>query len=353
MPIITACHVLTAFGDLRHTWTGLLAGHCLRDSARVEMAGGGHGYSRVAELALAVGRGVLTAVRPPTEGTALVLATSRGEIDRWLTGDSSNNGLAPAGIANLAAGVAAQLGLAGPVLTVSAACAGGVVGLIRACLLLRSGEAQRVLVVAAESSFHPLLLASYQRLGVLAPAGYGCRPFDRRRRGFFVAEAAAAVMLESRGEGVQTFGMALGSEAASITAPDPSPERLQRLILRAAGGRGVELVHAHATGTELNDPIELAAIDAAAGDLGCRPAVYSHKGALGHSLGASGLLAVVLNCMAHQHSVIPPNAATTEPLPSQHAVVSASSIAGPVRRSLVIASGFGGPAAVVGLESAL
>ena len=34
------------------------------------------------------------------------------------------------------------------------------------------------------------------------------------------------------------------------------------------------------------------------------PCLYSHKGALGHSLAASGLVAVVLNVLAHRHGVV-------------------------------------------------
>ena len=36
-------------------------------------------------------------------------------------------------------------------------------------MMIRSGEAKRVLVVAAEASVHPLFIASFQRLGVLTP----------------------------------------------------------------------------------------------------------------------------------------------------------------------------------------
>ena len=82
-------------------------------------------------------------------------------------------------------------------MTLSAACASGIYALIRAVMMIQAGEVQRAIVVASESSLHALFTASFARLGVLAPPGYGCRPFDRQRQGFVISEAAAAVCLEA------------------------------------------------------------------------------------------------------------------------------------------------------------
>ena len=59
--------------------------------------------------------------------------------------------------------------LDGPSLTVSCVCASGLHALIRATMMIQSGEAERVLVVAAEASVHPMFVASFKRLGVLPP----------------------------------------------------------------------------------------------------------------------------------------------------------------------------------------
>ena len=79
------------------------------------------------------------------------------------------------------------------------------------------------------------------------------------------------------------------------------------------------------------------------------PAVYSHKGALGHSLGAAGLLSVVLNCQAHATATIPPNVQTRDPLPTSGVTLSRDAVRRPVRRSVAIAAGFGGAMAAVSL----
>jgi len=243
-----------------------------------------------------------------------------------------------------------------PRLTISAACASGLHALIRACWMIQSGQVRRALVVAAEASLHPLFLASFKRLGILASEEEGCRPYDRRRGGFFMSEAAAAVCLEgpvanarSNPPIVAVEKFAMGSDAEHITLSDPRGETLRRMLKEIAVDP-VDLVHGHGTGTEANDLVELAAIDdLVVGDSGA--VVYSHKAALGHSLGAAGLVAVVINCLAHQRGVIPGNVGTQTAMATKNVRVPRGATRRRVRRSLVLASGFGGPAAAVALMS--
>jgi 3-oxoacyl-[acyl-carrier-protein] synthase II len=245
----------------------------------------------------------------------------------------------------------------GPRLTLSAACASGLHALIRAAMSLAGGESQRALVVAVEAAVHPLFLASFQRLGVLAPQGHGCRPFDQNRRGFLMSEAAAAVCLQPAEQAAASplprlDCFAIGGDATHLTATDPDAQTLRRLLQQVIDGRRVDLVHAHGTGTLLNDPAELSAIESAVATTGSCPLVYSHKAALGHSQGAAGLVSVVVNCLCHRDAAVPPNVNTTHPLPTRAVRISQSAQRTPIRRSLAIASGFGGPVAVLALESA-
>jgi 3-oxoacyl-(acyl-carrier-protein) synthase len=173
-----------------------------------------------------------------------------------------------------------------------------------------------------------------------------------------VSPAAAAMLLETADNVaagrhcLSIDGYAMGNDAQTITAPSSTPEVLTKLILQAAGGRPFDFIHAHGTGTQLHDPIELAAIDAALSQLGISVLVYSHKGALGHTLGASGLVAVVLNCLAHGRGVVPGNIRTIRPLQSRHAEIRISPVERPIARSIALAAGFGGPAAAVTLRVA-
>ncbi len=293
------------------------------------------------------------------DDTALIVGTSKGPVEQWLatpppTSSKSDNPLAAAGrlqfgLAGMANGIAETIGLtAGSRLTLSAACASGLHALIRGCMMIQSGEVRRVLVVAAEASVHPLFLASFHRLGVLSPAGAPCRPFDVNRRGFLMSDAAAAVCLEaSEVSGIRVGGFALGGDATHLTGSKSDGKVLNRLLGEVMS-EPVDLIHAHGTGTVLNDAIELAALESQVRGH-TRPILYSHKGAIGHSLGASGLVSVVLNCQCHRTGIVPGNVNTVEPIPHSRLTLSNKIKNHDVRHSIVIASGFGGPTAVVGL----
>ena len=174
-----------------------------------------------------------------------------------------------------------------------------------------------------------------------------------------MSEAAAAVLMEAEDPNAPDDGpnslyvdrFAIGGDATHLTGGDPRLLTLRHLLARVIGGRPVDLVHAHGTGTPTNDEAELAAVESALSPQPTRPGLYSHKGALGHSLGAAGLLSVVLNCHVHATGTIPPNVQTRDPLPSDRLCLSTSAVRRPVRRSITIAAGFGGATAVVGLTS--
>jgi 3-oxoacyl-[acyl-carrier-protein] synthase II len=234
--------------------------------------------------------------------------------------------------------------------------------LIRGALLIRSGEMKRVLVVAAESSLHPLFVANFQRLGVLPPPGFGCRPFDRDRRGFVMSEAAAAVVLESpdsapRGAAarrpIALERFAFAGDATHLTGNDPQSRTLRHILASVIDGRPIDLAHAHGTGTQVNDAAEISALEATLPPGGPRPTLYSHKGAIGHSLGASGLVSVVLNCVSHRTGIIPGNVQTSQPMESIRLEIRQQLTERKVDRSLAVAAGFGGAMAAVSLRSLL
>jgi 3-oxoacyl-[acyl-carrier-protein] synthase II len=247
-------------------------------------------------------------------------------------------------------------------MTLSAACSSGLHALLRAAMAIESGEARRALVVAVEASVHPLFISSFRRLGVLSPEGYGCRPFDINRKGFVLSEAAAAVCLEAAGDVrgrplARVERWAIGGDGTHLTGGDPEAKAMRHLLRRVCAGP-VDLVHAHATGTVVSDPVELSAIESvASGFVGgenaadSRAILYSHKGALGHSLGAAGLVSVVINCLCHSHGMVPGNVRSAQPLAMGGLRFCDMAAERRIERSVAIAAGFGGPLAMVGLAS--
>jgi 3-oxoacyl-[acyl-carrier-protein] synthase II len=318
--LITGIGLVTPLGhSADETWHALLAGRSIASHARVNLDEP-IGCSRASRLALRAAREALAHANwdenlrlDPT--TAIVIGTSKGAIEAWTTVGRVETS---AGLAEIANDVAHKCGFGyGPRLTLSAACASGLHALIRATMMIRSRAAKRALVVAAEASVNPLFVASFRRLGILAPEGHGCRPFDQHRKGFLISECAAAVCLEaatdrSSGRAIARVDrFAFGNDATHLTASDPDAIALRRAIKNVIGEKAIDIIHAHGTATEMNDAFELSALEEAfhpaqpfmAGQP--LPVLYSHKGALGHSLGASGLVSIVLNSLMHQHNCVP------------------------------------------------
>lgn len=254
-----------------------------------------------------------------------------------------------------AADLARCWNLRGPLLTPVAACATGLAACQRAVDLLEEGACDIVLAGSVDAALTPAVLASFRRLGVLAPPepapAVACRPFDRSRRGFAVGEGAACLVLERRSHadrrGARPYCVwergRLAADPSGVTqlALDGLP--LQRLIREILRGATPDLLHLHGTGTVLNDAVESRAVSAVLGDrLAAIPAV-SVKGALGHLLGAAGSVELALAALSLRDQIVPPVTNLMDvdpdcPLPWLPGVAQKL----PLERVLKLSLGFGG-----------
>jgi 3-oxoacyl-[acyl-carrier-protein] synthase II len=209
---------------------------------------------------------------------------------------------------------------------------------------------QRMLVVTAEAALLPLFIHSYRRLGVLPPLtapGYRGLPLDRRRCGFMLTEAAAAVVLEwvdqPRPGQIELVDTAVACEAHDMVRAAPGMPALTRIARALLTDRPIDLLHPHATGTAEHDTAELAAL---APLMATQPDVYACKGALGHGLGAAGLTALVNACLCATTGRRPPMPWLDEPIdaPSEKGSFRPTRDAPhrPLRCHGVFAGGFGG-----------
>lgn len=221
--------------------------------------------------------------------------------------------------------VAHAFGISGPILCPVAACATGLVSLIRGADLIRTGECDVVLAGSSDASLLPIVLASYQRLGVLA-RGFdqpeaACRPFDARRSGFLIGEGAATFVLESQSNaqarGARTYGELLAggmaSDPSGITVVDSTGGALARLIgdvLRRAAVRPKEVgyINLHGTATRPNDVAETRAVRSAFGVVANQIPCSGQKGAIGHLLGAAGSVEAAITLLALRDQNTPPTA---------------------------------------------
>lgn len=271
-----------------------------------------------------------------------------------------------------AAAVAQDWEVEGPVLAPAAACATGLVSLIRGAELIRTRVCDVVLAGSTDASLQPALLGCYHRMGVMSRSSdplAACKPFDRDRDGFLVGEGASILVLESQSHATRreatvwaefVTGRSL-SGASGMTSLDESAEGLTRAIhdLLMASGLSldmIDLINWHGTGTRQNDRTEITAL------LSCltgRPwsgHSCAFKGALGHLMGGAGSVETALCVLALRDQIVPPTAnlthfdpelAAAEPHQLLNLAASFVQHAQPqtIRTVMKTSLGFGGPVA--------
>lgn len=305
---------------------------------------------------------VMAGIKPG--GLDCTIATSKGAMHALIGavhGQRRRTALAPPPIAD--ASLAIALGPHGylshhlqmrlgvhPLGQTVAACASGLTAVHDAHLKLtrwqRGGGPSRILVVSGEASLVPLFIHSYRRLGVLPPLTpdqYRGRPLDHRRNGFVLAELAGAVVLESVARPqpgqIELVDTATASDSYDLIRAAPGMPALSRVAQRLLAARQVDLLHPHATGTVDHDPAELAALAIWARSA---PDLYACKGALGHGLGASGLVSLVVACMCAKAGCRPPMPWLDEPIDTVGLSLTRNPAPHPPRTHAVFGAGFGG-----------
>ena len=238
----------------------------------------------------------------------------------------------PKYISNAAAGtLAIRRKLRGPNFDPVAACASSANAIGEAAWTIRRNDADMMLAGGSEACLTRLLMSGFNALTALSratPPESACRPFDRDRDGFVLAEGAAVLVLEElehakkRGARIlaEVSGYGASCDATHITAPDPEGAGMiyaVRRALRMAGCRPEELgcVYAHGTGTVANDRVEAKVLRAVFGAALPRVKVSAIKSMIGHALSASGALAAVAAVRTLRTGVVPPTANYRNPDP--------------------------------------
>jgi 3-oxoacyl-(acyl-carrier-protein) synthase len=213
-------------------------------------------------------------------------------------------------------------------LTLSTGCTAGLDALGAGFDAIASGRARRVLVISAEATMCPIVVAAFQKIGALSdrdvdPDRASC-PFSRDRDGFVLGEGAAAIVLEdmsaaqARGAAplMEVLGWGSVSSAYHMTRIRLTGEDIAASVRAALADAGlppaaVDSLDAHGTSTKLNDASENAAYhDVFGARLGRMP-VVAQKGVTGHALGASNLLEIAGLGRYLTSAALPPVANTT------------------------------------------
>lgn len=229
--------------------------------------------------------------------------------------------------------ISIQYGLRGPSAAVATACASAANAIGDAFKAIQYADSEIMVTGGTEAALTPMGISGFANMRALSQRNddpqRASRPFDAQRDGFVLSEGAGVLVLEelehatARGARIyaELLGYGVSADAGHITQPDEHGTGAAKAMLQALRDSGLDptsigYINAHGTSTPLGDQAETIAIKAVFGDYAPRISISSTKSQLGHLLGASGGVELVLSVLALRDSMIPPTINYDDPDPS-------------------------------------
>jgi len=231
----------------------------------------------------------------------------------------------------------------------SAACASSNTAIGTAAEMLLAGYSKKICVIGIDivSKF---VFSGFSALQALSSANIA-KPFDAKRDGLIPGEACGAILMEceTRKNAANTsigtiIGWGTAADANHVTGPSREGFGLTSAINKALkiaeiAPDAVAAISAHGTATVYNDAMEMQAFK----KIFQNPIpLFSVKGALGHTMGASGIIETIISLNALKNQKIPPTAGLSIPDELSQGWVSAKSAKFAKNIILKTNSGFGG-----------
>lgn len=252
------------------------------------------------------------------------------------------------------------LGVSGPAVSLSAACASSNYAFALARRWLELGWVDVCLAGGGDMGVTPTGLAGFANLRALSrrnddPQG-ASRPFDTQRDGFVLGEGGALFVLEpaesARRRSAHVYAQVAGFGATSdafhmvIPSSEPGPA-VAALRTALADARidpaAVGYINAHATSTPVGDVAECRALEAVFGPALADIPVSSTKSMTGHLLTGAAAFEALACIIALDRQALPPTINLHQPDPECHILhVANQAQERPVRVTLSNSLGFGG-----------
>jgi len=235
---------------------------------------------------------------------------------------------------NAASGqVSIEFGLRGPNYAVATACASATNAIGDAFKAIQYDEADVMITGGSEAAITPMGISGFANMRALSERNdepqKASRPFDADRDGFVLSEGAGMLVFEElefakrRGAPIlaEVIGYGASADAGHITQPDEGGIGAARAMKRALEDAQLDpskvtYINAHGTSTTLGDQAETTAIKRVFGEHARSLSISSTKSQLGHLLGASGGVELLISVLAVRDGVIPPTINLDTPDPA-------------------------------------
>jgi 3-oxoacyl-[acyl-carrier-protein] synthase II len=212
----------------------------------------------------------------------------------------------------------------GPRRMIAAACASGTQAIGEAFRLIQNGRVDACVAGGSSVMLTPFYLIGFAGLQAVAvdngdDPSMACRPFDKRRKGFALADGAGAVVLETldaaRKRGATIFaevtGFGMSQDAFDLNRPCDDGAGAEICMRRALADAAItseeiDAVNAHATATYSGDLAEAAALRKVFANRWQEVPVSGSKGAIGHAMAAAGVLEAIVAAQTCATGIVPP-----------------------------------------------
>ena len=212
----------------------------------------------------------------------------------------------------------------GPRRMIAAACASGTQAVGEAFRLIQNGHVDACVAGGSSVMLTPFYLIGFAGLQAVAidngdNPSLACRPFDKRRKGFALADGAGAMVLETlagarqRGARVlaEVIGFGMSQDAFDLNRPCDDGAGAELCMRRALADAAltseqIDAVNAHATATYSGDLAEAAALRKLFANRWPEVPVSGSKGAIGHAMAAVGVLEAIVAAQTCATGVVPP-----------------------------------------------
>ncbi len=234
------------------------------------------------------------------------------------------------------------LGLTGVSVTVATACSSSAKVFAQAERLIRTGLADAAIVGGVDTLCGSVLFG-FNSLELVSPEL--CQPFDVRRRGINLGEAAGFALLEREGTGgAWLTGYGESSDAHHMSTPHPEGRGARAALMDALDRAGlapsdIGYINLHGTASLKNDEVEAGVVREL---FPAETVASSTKGWTGHTLGAAGIVEAAISMLALEKGLLPGTLNSDLFDPACGPQIRSENVERHVKHALSFSFGFGG-----------
>ncbi len=249
------------------------------------------------------------------DGISLIITSNFFETSFWEEDDLDS---IKAGGNYIASYLQQIYGIKNAVICNSMACASSANAVVTACQLIGDDKTD-VVIVAAYDIRTKSPENGLKTLGALSKDHIS--PFSMARTGTDLADGIGVAIFENidsaKKRNVKSFADILGygvyNDGYNVTSPEPTGISLEKAMNRAIkmadiSKELIKYINVHGSGTKLNDELETRVIKSLFGNHAYNLLINSSKSLIGHTLGAGGLIELILTILQMNKGEVHPTA---------------------------------------------